>query len=96
MKTELYVSRPLEVEAVQVDEDNLYDVAKWCQGLVWTDKEGTKFVKVRVINPGPNMLSEAEVGCWVLKSEKGFKVYNESAFETNFMPAPRKKIGSST
>lgn len=91
MQTQMYVRRPLEVEAVQVTKDNLYEVAKWCQGLVLTDKQGVKYVKVKVINSSANMLREADVGCWVLKSQRGFKVYTDEAFEYSFIPAEERK-----
>jgi hypothetical protein len=32
------------------------------------------------------MLKEADVGCWVLKSNRGFKVYIDDAFRRNFIP----------
>lgn len=94
MKTTKFVRRPLEVEAVQVTEDNLYEVAKWCQGEVRRDKEGLKYVKVRVLNPHAEMLKEADVGCWVLRSERGFKVYTESAFDNSFVPVVKESVST--
>ena len=75
------------MEAVQVTKDNLYDVAKWCNGDVRRDKEGVRYIKVKVINPHDAMLKEADVGCWVLKSERGYKVYTDTAFQNGFIPA---------
>lgn len=87
MKTLKYVSKPLEVEAVQVVEDDIYEIAKWCEGEVRKSKDGAKVIKVDVINPHADMLKEAEVGFWILKSERGFKVYTEQAFNNSFVPA---------
>lgn len=83
MKTTNYVRRPLRVQAVQVSEDNVYDVAKWCGGEVRRGEGGLR-VKVDVFNPSPDAQTEAEVGFWVLKSGRGFKVYNNTAFEATF------------
>lgn len=93
MKTQLFVRRPLEVEAIQVSKENIYDVAKWCHGRVRRDRNDVKYVKVRVLNSHADMLDEADIGCWILKSERGFKVYTDQAFENSFIPVDDKEYG---
>jgi len=85
MSTNLYVRRPFEVTAVQVTEDNLAEVADWCEGEVRETAEGTKFVKVRVYRPMNSRQTRAFVGDWVLYSGRAYKVYTVRAFEQSFM-----------
>lgn len=97
LKIEKYTRKPFPVEAVQVTEDNLSEVAQWCGGDIHTstktlrDDQGVEtgkiklqFVKVDVHRPLNDRHTKAFVGDWVLKSESGFKVYALKAFENSF------------
>lgn len=83
-----YVRKPFFVDAVQVTEENLNDVAVWCGGkLISLQKEGVpprKFVKVKVKRPLNSRQTHAFVGDWVLSAGTGFKVYTDEAFHKNF------------
>jgi hypothetical protein len=83
---ELYKRKPFEVEAVQVTEDNLEDVADWCDGEVRYTASRTPFVKVNVQRPLSTGQTRAFAGDWVLYAGRGFKVYTTRAFESNFEP----------
>lgn len=88
IKTESYRRKPLEVEAVQVTSENLYEVAEWCGGAVHTIKTGEEtkvFINVPVINSNRNPQFRASIGSWVLSSESGFKVYSERSFNNAFV-----------
>lgn len=89
MKTEQYVRKPFEVEAVQVTQENMGEVAKWCMGDVrykaGPERNITRYVKVRVHRPLNARQTEAFVGDWVLYAHRGYKVYTEKAFEDNFV-----------
>lgn len=87
MKPEMYQRRPVTivVEAVQITEENLYDIAKWCDGDVRSYK-GKKFVQVDVLHPLSPEHSKARVGDWVLKSEQGYKIFNDQAFKKGWEP----------
>lgn len=87
METETYTRKPIHVEAVQVTEENLYEVAAWCDGEViinQTSRTGERYIKVKVNNPLNVRQTKAFVGDWVLKSKHGFKCYTPKAFEKAF------------
>lgn len=87
MQVEKYIRVPFVVDAVQVTRANLYDVAKWCDGEVLTEKKtGKKFIKVRVERPLNERQTQAFTGDWVLFTAGGFKVYTTQAFERTFEP----------
>lgn len=88
-----YVRKPFAVDAVEVTEDNMHDVAKWCGGRVrtdtrsWGNRKGQKFIKVRVANPLNERQTMAYIGDWVLSSNtgpNGYKVYTPRAFVESF------------
>lgn len=81
---ELYIRRPFEVEAVQVTEENIQDVADWCDGEIRHTAEKIPFVKVQVARPMTTRQTRAFIGDWVLYAGRGFKVYNTKAFEGSF------------
>jgi hypothetical protein len=87
MHIQMYQRKPLIVEAVQVTNDNIYDVAKWCDGDVRTQHaSGKKFIQVNVVNPKEPKMMRATVGSWVLKSDQGFKIFSEPAFRKSWEP----------
>lgn len=83
MQTTIYSRKPLMVEAVQVTEENLYDVAKWCGGDVQT-QGNKKIIFVKVLHPLHAKQSRASVTDWVLKSSQGYKIYADTAFRKGF------------
>lgn len=90
LEVQQFTRRTFEVDAVRVTEENIEEVAKWCQGDVRTLKRGKqnlKYVKVRVQLPRDDRQTQAFVGDWVLYAGKGFKVYTDKAFESSFAPA---------
>ena len=90
--TAKFVRKPFYIDAVQVTEDNLQEVADWCQGDVRTgriseDRGTGKYVKVRVHHALNERQTKAFVGDWVLYAGTGFKVYTPNAFAKSFDPA---------
>lgn len=84
-----YARKPFHIDAVQVTEENLKEVAQWCMGDVRTEARGdgeTAYIKVRVHRPLNERQTKAYAGDWVLYANKGFKVYTRQAFEKNFEP----------
>lgn len=93
-----YVRKPFEVEAVEVTEANMADVAAWCGGTIDTDPEAPrgkvdqKFIKVQVKKPLSERQTRAYSGDWVLLAltndrdagPAGFKVYTPKAFTSSF------------
>lgn len=78
-----YVRKPFEVDAVEVTEDNVSEVAQWCSGTV--NEEGDRqFIKVHVARALNERQTKAYPGDWVLYAGTGFKVYTARAFERTF------------
>jgi hypothetical protein len=85
METTLYDRNPLRVEAVQVTEENLYEVAQWCGGDVNTNPQtGQKFIKVDVLHPHDAKHTRANVTNWILRSLQGYKIYSDTAFKNGY------------
>ena len=94
LPTEFYNRKPFIVEAIQVTEENLQEIAAWCEGEVQStfrpqkdtdEKESVDFVKVKVVNRARNdRQTRAYPGDWLLLSEVGFKVYTDRAFKNAF------------
>jgi hypothetical protein len=84
MDIKKFVRKPFFVDGVQVTEENLDEVGRWCNGHVHTNEKGQRFIKVEVERPLYDRQTRAFVGDWVLRSHKGFKVYTNQAFEKSF------------
>lgn len=103
--TEKYTRKSFDVDAIQVTEDNIDAVAKWCMGEVRTFKtdpndEGVsreqKYIKVRVFQAIKERQTKAFVGDWVLYAGTGYKVYTPGAFAKCFEPAAEKNTPGAT
>lgn len=88
--TKKFCRKPFYVDGIQVTEENINDVAAWCGGEVLEQepKKGDpkKYIKVDVRRPLHHRQTMAFVNDWILKAGTGFKVYTESAFDSNFDP----------
>lgn len=88
--TTRYVKKPLFVEAVQVTRSNFSSVVKWCDGKVKTerpdhnDKPNQKYIKLQTHNPINTRQTKAYIGDWILKTDRGVKVYTQKAFTESF------------
>ena len=83
---EKYTRKPFTVDAVQVTADNFGAVAEWCGGEVQALSDGVSYIKVDVNRPITTRQTRAFLGDWILLAGRGFKVYTEKAFRTNFVP----------
>lgn len=86
-----YARKALYVDAVEVTEENMAELAEWCKGQVRTqtiEKNGVsseeKYVKVKVHRALSVRQTKAFVGDWVLSTPTGFKVYPPRAFDKSF------------
>ena len=89
IETNKYARKAFYVDAIQVTEQNMLEVALWCQGEVRTTEKGNgnteeKYIKVRVQRPLTERQSKAFVGDWVLYAGTGYKVYTPKAFASSF------------
>lgn len=85
-----YMHKPLYVEAVQVTPENMVRVAEWCGGAIEIPGQRTKenpgtFIRVKAFRPAHEGQTKAFVGDWVVKSAKGYRVFNNTAFIANFV-----------
>jgi hypothetical protein len=85
METSKYARKPFTVDAVQVTDENIMEVAQWCSGEVVVDDSG-KHIKVRVARVLNERQTKAYVGDWVLYAGTGYKVYTAKAFTKSFEP----------
>lgn len=83
LETTQYIRKPFSIDAVQVTDDNIKEVAKWVDSEVRTDSQG-QYVKVRVHRPLNDRQTKAYVGDWVLYAGTGYKVYTPKAFAQSF------------
>lgn len=84
LKTEKFARKPFYVDAVQITEGNMQDVAKWCQGSVLSTDAGENYIKVRVHRPLNERQTKAFVNDWILFAGSGYKVYTPKAFNQSF------------
>lgn len=89
-----YARKPFYIDAVQVTEENIEEVARWASADVRTDtdKAAKKYIKVRVLRPLKERQTKAYVGDWVLYAGTGYKVYTASAFASNFEISDAKDV----
>lgn len=92
LETKKYVRKPFYIDAVQVTESNIGEIAAWCDGEVRSDSDDKKYVKVRVHRPLNPRQTQAFVGDWVLYAGTGFKVYTPKAFSASFEQASTESV----
>lgn len=92
LNIERWTHVPLYVQAVQVTDANMEEVAEWCDGVIASieadGKEPVDYIKVATIRPIRLRQTQAFVGDWVLKTEVGVKCYMDKAFKRAFIEAP--------
>lgn len=88
MEFQRFARRVFYIDAVQVTADNMEEIASWCKGHVVQNSDHGTHIKVKVRRPLNSRQTRAEVGDWVLKAGRKFKVYTPDAFESSFVPAP--------
>lgn len=95
INTTKYVRKPLYVEAVQVTEENFDELVGWCNGTVEIEESnGKKFIRIWVHNPMGPRQTKAFVDDWILRHQKGFKIYTQKAFEASFDEVQTEKAVS--
>lgn len=89
IETQKFIRKPLYVDAVQITRANFDAVVAWCGGEVMQDDvpgrgRSKKYIKIDVHQPKNPRQTKAKVGDWLLKTEKGFKIYTDKAFHESF------------
>jgi hypothetical protein len=99
MKTEKFQTVTRLVDAVQVTEENMADVSRWCKGKICTTdpkvaeqlgKPVQTWIQVNAQNPINEKQTQARVGDWILYANRGYKVYTNASFKRNFEPVMQK------
>ena len=85
IQTQKYARKTFLIDAVQVTEHNMAEVAEWCQGEVLTqaatkNRPEAHYIKIRVHHPLNERQTKAFVGDWVLYAGTGYKIYTPKAF----------------
>jgi hypothetical protein len=86
MQTTKFLRKPLEVDAVQVTEGNMAQVAEWANGTLHADflDPAEWYIEIKVIHPLRRKETRAHIGEWILSSKQGFKIYTDRAFLKGF------------
>lgn len=94
METTTFSRKPFEVDAVQVTEENIQEVAAWCRGKIQhAERKGTvePYIKVQTHRPLNEKQTMAFIGDWILQAETGFKVYTDQAMQNSFQEQPKHR-----
>lgn len=83
---ERYVRQPIVVEAMQVNVENVKELAEWCEAI--------QTVTIRVGEPavlisfkGPKPMMAAPVGSYIVKEPNGeFRLYPRGVFQHLHLP----------
>ena len=94
MQPEKYLTKQREVEAVQVTDENMFDVARWCGGSV-TTKNGSTYIAVDSFRPQNQRQKEGHVDDWIVKQGTSFKVFLPAPFQFGFEPKRQVTIENS-
>lgn len=93
MKATRFMRLPFFVLGHEVHEDNMVEIAKWCEGHV-TRTDDRSFIRVPVDRPLNKRQTEAELGSWVLLSRQrgfnSFKVYEREWLDRQFVTVPEE------
>jgi hypothetical protein len=83
---------PFVVDGVQVDLNNIEEVAEWCGGVV--EQRPTRMLGTTTNLPviklksngvnGQSKVVEAMLGCWVVNLKGSFRVYKPQQFKATF------------
>ena len=87
------VRKPFLVNEVRVTQENMTEVAVWCQGTICKTEEGVEYIQVRVVKPLNPRQTMAFVGDHVLYANTGYKVYTHKAFISSFDEAGEPACG---
>lgn len=86
-----YTTKPSEVHAVRITEENMVEVAKWCRGKLQTDANPAdpfhtrKFIQLSTNRSMSKRHGQGFVGDWVVAKGTSFRVFTEANFEREFV-----------
>ena len=81
LKIHRYAPKLKGVEAVQIDVNNMTEVAAWVDGVVRMDDRARNYVELPAAG---GVTSCGYVGMWVVRTEGRFSFYTKRVFERTF------------
>lgn len=95
MEATRFMRIPFFVTGYQITEDNMEDIARWCQGHVIHGADDS-FVRVPVYRAAHPRQTEGRVGEWVIVSiqrgRRSFKVYTDEWLRKQFIEIPTEPV----
>src|SRR5687768_5224698 len=92
MKTQTFIRKPFNVNAVQVTPKNAAEIAEWCKGEVGQADYRVMGQKVKLIcvlvpgnGPKKGQKVEALIGSWVVEHNQNFRVYRDQQLNEQFV-----------
>lgn len=86
-----YTTKPSEVHAVRITEENMVEVAKWCHGSLQSEnnpKDAShvqKYIRLSSNRTPSKRLGMGYVGDWMVQKGNSFRVFTPSNFDREFM-----------
>lgn len=91
MKIQNATRKPFGVKAVQVNLDNIEEVAEWCKGTIVQVPvkmmgTTTDLPAIRIKGQGDNRTQDfvASLGCWIVELKGGYRSYKPATFSASF------------
>jgi len=94
MQIKTYTANPVVVQAIQITEQNMAEVAAWCKGEVRSEIVPTeevqgevrtrRYIKPKMYRAQQMKKNKGYAGDWVLKQGTNFKVYSDTAFVNGY------------
>lgn len=85
MDKQQYLTAQRKVEAAQVTEENMNELAGWCGGRV-QNNGGRPHVKITVARSLAARFGQGYAGDWIVRMGKSFRIYTNENFLKNFDP----------
>ncbi|QEQ93567.1 hypothetical protein SEA_GIRLPOWER_68 [Streptomyces phage GirlPower] len=77
------------VDAIQITQENIDEIAAWCQGEVKVDEtNGRRYIEMEVSHPTGRRTAKAYPKDWVVTVRAIRRVYGNRAFTSTFRPLP--------
>lgn len=86
-----YSRRTFDITAVEITEQNIYDVAEVLMTGVKHTSGRRQYIEVTVMVDKRQVLQKAFVGDYITYNQKDYKVYPRKSFASAFIPKPQPK-----
>lgn len=94
--TEIWSRNSFDAECVRVTEENIQDVAEWCDGSITRlmTQYPKKYIRFNVVQYNEHREAKAFIGDWVILVKGEFKHYRDESFHRAYSQKvfPREEI----